>query len=226
MQPHAPRSGLVVPQFPSLRGHRPGGLLRLSAGCPQLWALLLHSFSPPFPPALHFDVRNLLPSAQPLLRKPSSGVLSPACSPLPFASSAATPLLLVGTAEAGEQARDTVTQSAWMVTATASFGMSRWDGASSQMKGTSRAPAVTLQTCVKAPPSRWAAGSSRRAPVTLMAHLARIEPLKARNCKTICLFLVKNAPGSEPSIAAEHWRCRGSGAFLPIQSPFVSGLFI
>lgn len=151
------------------------------------------------------------------------------CSPLPFPSSSATPLLLVGTAEAEERARDTVTQSAWMATATVSFGMSRWDGASSQMKpgeGNEPSTAVTLQTCVKAPPSRWAAGSSRRAPVTLTAHLAQIEPLKARNCKTICLFLVKNAPGSEPSIAAVHCRCRGSGAFLPIQSPFVSGLFI
>lgn len=134
MQPHAPRSGLVMPQFPSLGSHRPGWLLRLSAGCPQLWAFLLHPFSPPFPPALHFDVRNLLPSAQPLLCKPSLGGLSRACSLLPFASSAATLLVLVGTVEAGEQARDTVTQSAWMVAATASFGMSRWDGASSRTK--------------------------------------------------------------------------------------------
>lgn len=54
-----------------------------------------------------------------------------------------------------------------------------------------------------------------------MAHLVQIEPLKARNWKTICLFLVQRARWSERSMP------RGAGRrCLPaIQRPFVSGMF-
>lgn len=55
-------------------------------------------------------------------------------------------------------------------------------------------PRDGLHTCVKGLLSPSRRGNGCCVPVTLTAHLAQIEPLKAQNCKTICLFLVKNTP--------------------------------
>lgn len=62
---------------------------------------------------------------------------------------------------------------------------------------------------------------SHRVPITLTAHWVQIEPLKGRNWKTICLFLVQGARWSERSMAEGRW------VPLPpsIQSPFVFGVF-